>query len=215
MAEKIFSVTGDQYRVIDRKMTEIKRQLNQKEGSPLDPTEVSDLLQRIIEPNFMSISDLKIWKTINIGTGLKTSEQFCAIANVGGKITDYAKDIMAKPDFISSISSIPVELDLCVMTTEEIIGKAGTLKEIYAGIKKLGGELVPAEVGPQLRLQYFEQPKGEWLLIAMESIKDSVGDPGVFRVRCGDDLWLDTDCDGPGSVWGSGCRWVFSRPRCK
>lgn len=160
---------------------------------------------------------LKIWKTIKIGMGFKTADEFYqAITKVGGKISNYAKDIMGKSDFVSSISSVSTELDLCVMTTKEIIGKAGTLKEIYAGIKKLGGELVPAEVGPQLRLQYLDQPKGEWLLIAMQPIKDSDGGLGVFDVkRDGDGSWLYTYCDCPGFVWGSDCRWVFLLPRRK
>jgi hypothetical protein len=42
-------VTGDQYREIDRRMSEIKRQLNQPGGSPLDPDVVARRLQLIIE----------------------------------------------------------------------------------------------------------------------------------------------------------------------
>jgi hypothetical protein len=42
-------VTGDQYRTIDRRMREIKRQLDQDGGSPLDPEWVAVELQRIIE----------------------------------------------------------------------------------------------------------------------------------------------------------------------
>jgi hypothetical protein len=42
-------VTGDQYREVDRRMSEIKRQLNQHGGSPLDPDVVARRLQLIIE----------------------------------------------------------------------------------------------------------------------------------------------------------------------
>jgi hypothetical protein len=42
-------VTGDQYREVDRRMNEIKRQLNQPGGSPLDPDLVARRLQLIIE----------------------------------------------------------------------------------------------------------------------------------------------------------------------
>lgn len=45
----LYVVTGDQYRVIDRRMREIKRQLDQDGGSPLDPEWVASELQRIIE----------------------------------------------------------------------------------------------------------------------------------------------------------------------
>jgi hypothetical protein len=42
-------VSGDQYREVDRRMNEIKRQLNQPGGSPLDPDVVARRLQLIIE----------------------------------------------------------------------------------------------------------------------------------------------------------------------
>jgi hypothetical protein len=42
-------VSGDQYREVDRRMNEIKRQLNQPGGSPLDPDVVARKLQLIIE----------------------------------------------------------------------------------------------------------------------------------------------------------------------
>ena len=44
-----YIVTGDQYRTIDRRMREIKRQLDQDGGSPLDPEWVAGELQRIVE----------------------------------------------------------------------------------------------------------------------------------------------------------------------
>src|ERR1700730_16860141 len=42
-------VSGDQYREVDRTMSEIKRQLNQPGGSPLDPDVVARRLQLIID----------------------------------------------------------------------------------------------------------------------------------------------------------------------
>src|SRR4029077_18678487 len=42
-------VTGDQYREVDRRMSEIKRQLSQPGGSPLDPDIVARRLQLIVE----------------------------------------------------------------------------------------------------------------------------------------------------------------------
>jgi hypothetical protein len=42
-------VSGDQYREVDRRMSEIKRQLNQPGGSPLDPDVVARRLQLIID----------------------------------------------------------------------------------------------------------------------------------------------------------------------
>ena len=49
MATQLHVVTGDQYRTIDRRMREIKRQLDQDGGSPLDPDAVAKDLQAIVE----------------------------------------------------------------------------------------------------------------------------------------------------------------------
>lgn len=51
------AVTSDQYRDIDRRMTEIKRQLNQRVGSPLDPDKVLEALQAIIDvPKWVDVT---------------------------------------------------------------------------------------------------------------------------------------------------------------
>src|SRR3989338_6750876 len=49
MATQLHVVTGDQYRTIDRRMREIKRQLDQEGGSPIDPEGVARALQLILE----------------------------------------------------------------------------------------------------------------------------------------------------------------------
>jgi hypothetical protein len=45
-----------------------------------------------------------------------------------------------------------------------------SLHDIYARAVALGFELCPAEVGPTLRLNYLDQPLGEFLRIAMQSV---------------------------------------------
>ena len=102
---------------------------------------------------------------------------------------------------------------MVVVSVAELGFKDGATREqIYARAKELGLDLCPAEVGPQLRLQYKDQPNGEWLVIAMEPITGSVGNLNLFRVRRDDsDLWLDGDYDYPDYVWDAGDRFVFSR----
>ena len=72
----------------------------------------------------------------------------------------------------------------------------------------------PAEVGLQLRLQYPNQPKGEWIMVAMDAVSDSLGALCVFRVEHdSDDRWLATYDGRPGFVWYPGSRWVFVRSK--
>lgn len=159
---------------------------------------------------------LHIWKTIKLGTGLKTADDFRkSLKDGGNRIGDWANDLLGKPEFTNSVSKEEVEVDLVILTTAQLTGKnSGTTAEVFAGAERLGLKKCPAEVGPQLRLQYKDQPLNEWLLIGMELLRLSDGHLRVFGVaHGGDGLWLDSDYDYPGYVWGAGARWVFVRPR--
>jgi len=60
-----------------------------------------------------------------------------------------------------------------------------SLADIYARARQLGFGLAAAEVAPQLRLQYFNQPMGEFLIIGMEPIKTWKGEPVILTVANG------------------------------
>jgi hypothetical protein len=76
----------------------------------------------------------------------------------------------------------------------------------------MGLGLCPAEVGPQWRLQYADQPMGEWILVGMEPISDSDGYLKVFDVaRLEDGRWLYGNDGRPGGVWYGDNRWAFRR----
>ena len=67
--------------------------------------------------------------------------------------------------------------------------------------------VVPAEVGPQLRLAYSDQSMGEWMVMATEPIRGPDGDLCVFRVaRSGDARWLGTSYGDPGFEWSPAYR---------
>ena len=164
---------------------------------------------RAIEHSF------SIWKTIKIGTGLKTANDFRkALKQNGCRINDWGNTILSKPAFMASDTE--TEVDLVNVSVAELGFKEGTtLRDINKKALELGLELCPNEVGPQLRLQYRDQPLGEWLRIAMEPISDSDGDLNIFSVEhvvAG--LWLYGDRGDPGHFWLGSYRFVFLRP-CK
>ncbi len=158
--------------------------------------------------------EFDIWKTIKLGTGPKTADDFRKVLKDNGfKISGWASDILGKHDF--TVAPEETELDLVKVTVDELGFKKGARRnQIYERAKELGLELCPPEVGPQLRLQYQDQPNGEWVLVAMESIIASDGIPRVFRVE-GDDseLWLISYWSNPDNFWDAGHQWVFCRPR--
>lgn len=152
------------------------------------------------------------WKIIKLGTGIKDATGFCtAIGDAKMRIGDWANDILGKPAF--KVSDTEQDVDLVVVTPKELgFNGNATYKDICAKANELGLDLCPNEVGPQLRLQYTDQPKDEWLLIAMEAIAGSDGYLVVFLVGHGDGgLWLDADGGDPGGVWSAGYRFVFVR----
>ncbi len=155
-----------------------------------------------------------IWKTIKLGTGLKTADDFRkALKRSGCKIGGWGNDILGKPTFTAS--DIEMEVDLVNVSVAELGFKEGaTRKDIYNKAKKLGLELCLNEVGPQLCLQYKDQPSGEWIRIAMEPISDSDGDLSIFRVEHDDrGLWLRGLYGFPDRFWLGYDRFVFVRPR--
>lgn len=154
----------------------------------------------------------KTWKTIKLGTGLQTADDFYKeIKKVRVKIGDWANDILGKPIF--TVAACEVEVELVVASVAELGFKSGaTRKDIYVRAQELGLDLCPPEVGPQLRLQYMDQPGGEWLVIAMEPVTDSDGDLHLFCVAYDAGVrWLHAFDGDPGRFWHGYYRFVFLR----
>lgn len=155
------------------------------------------------------VKDFPIWKTINLGTGLVSADDFrTALGKAGCKIGDWGNDILGQPAF--QVSPEPKTANLVKVSGRELgFDRDATTQEIWDRALELELELCPNEVGPQLRLQYLDQLMGEWLRVAMKPI-DSDGNLYVFNVgRGGDGLWLDGTYGNPVSVWDPVDRWVF------
>ena len=174
--------------------------------------DLCDLLQKFIDQRNPSQDIWQTWKTIKLGTGLKSADNFrVTIKQVGMRISGWANDILGKSAF--ETSPCEGEIELVVASVAELGFKDGaTLKNIYLRAKELGLDICPPEVGPQLRLQYTDQPNGEWLVIAMEPITDSDGYLSLFIVAHDDDeRWLGASHGNPGRFWLGSYRFVFLR----
>lgn len=156
---------------------------------------------------------LGVWKTIKLGTGFKAAYDFrTTIVEKGMKVSDLAGDILSRPAFRAAGEGM--EVDLIKVTVAELGLECVRGKQIYARARELGLDLCPAEVGPQLRLQYKDQPDGECLVVGMEPILGSVAALSVFSVgRHGSELRLHVHCGSPDTPWNSLTQWVFVRPR--
>lgn len=174
-------------------------------------SEVRNLFDRLAteQGQKLAIAERPVWRTINLGTHASSAELRQALTDGDYRVSNWADDILGK----TPIAPEPLTLDLVLVTVSDLGFPEGAKRsDIYEKALTLGLHLCPAEVGPQLRLQYPDQPMDEWMVIAMEPIVVSDGDPGVFRVaRDSDGRWLYSNVGDPGRVWGSDRRWVFCR----
>lgn len=125
-----------------------------------------------------------VWRRITTGTFANSFALLSALDAAGCVIGNSAEEILARPAFTVGTSKTTVEL--FAVSAAELGFQAATvpLGDIYARARQLGFGLAAAEVAPQLRLQYFDQPMGE-LLIAMEPIKTWSGEPFILVLANG------------------------------
>jgi hypothetical protein len=195
--------------VVGQNMPEISGDVMQ--GWIENPRALQNALRTALCPPETTASprEFKTWKTVKIGTHKNVEELSKSLTGSGFRIGDWAADILKK----TTLAPAETEIELVLVTVADLgFTKATRRDAIYDRAKELGLDLVPAEVGPQLRLQYTDQPMDEWMVMAMEPIAYSDGNLSVFRVgRYEDGPWLLTGCGHPGSTWSPDCRWVFAR----
>jgi len=107
------------------------------------------------------------WRTTTLGSHKGVDSYRDALDAAKMKIGDAADEILGRPAFHYMREKTEVELTL-VSVAELGVETESPLSEVYQRATQLGLALCPPEVGPQLRLDYRDQPVGESLLIAME-----------------------------------------------
>ena len=159
----------------------------------------------------VNLREFKTWKTIKLGAYKSVEDLSKAHTDGGFQIGDYAAQISKKV----TIAETEIEIELVIVSVAELgFYKATRRDAIYDRAKELGLDIVPAEAGLQLRLQYPNQPSGEWLCVAMEPIAGSGGSLRVFSVgHSAGCRWLRTGYGDHGHLWRPGNRWVFARPK--
>lgn len=92
-----------------------------------------------------------------------------------------------------------------------------TTEKLFTKAEQLGLELCPAEIGPQYRLQYENQPTQEWVYIGMKPIDVSIGGPGLFLLKntSVDGSTLDLAMAGSSITWNLDREFAFRIPSSK
>jgi len=198
------------YEELDGQVKEIKRQFRRGQ---LTNDEVQDLIEHrnpflLKAEAAVPARAWKTWKTIKLGTDLKTADDFRqAIERSGYNIGYWANEMLDKLAFEAVIKE--TELELIKVSLKELgFPQGATLSKIYQRAQELGLELCPAKVGPQLRLQYQFQPNEDWLIIAMEPIAVLDGSLHVFDMG---DEWLRANYGDSERFWLGHHQWLFAR----
>ena len=125
-----------------------------------------------------------VWRTITVGTFANSFALLNALDAAGCGIGGLAEEILARPAF--NVGTKKTSVELFAVSAAELGFQPDAVRQadVYARAQQLGFGLAAAEVGPQLRLQYFDQPMGEFL-IAMEPIKTWKGQPVILAVANG------------------------------
>ncbi len=160
-----------------------------------------------------SVADIPIWRTIKIGTSVNKYDLLRRLDAADCSVGTSAEALFLQRGF--TVSSESTNLDLAVVYPAQLGLRTdtATLAEIYARALDVGLALPGPEVGPQLRLQYFDQPIGEFLNIAMAPITPAgeqydifvVGNGGAGLFLIGESVRTDTEFD-------RSSRFVFVRP---
>ena len=159
------------------------------------------------------VADLKAWKTVTLGTRRGVDGYRDALERAGIKIGDSADEILGRPTFPYSTTRTEIELVVLSVAQLGVEAEAEPLAGVYQRARRIGLELCPAEVGPQLRLDYRDQPLGDALNIAMEPVARWSRQPTILAlVNFGTGLALIGSDGRPDFMMPRYLRFVFTLP---
>ena len=177
-----------------------------------DPKALITRLELALCPSPRLSDEFEIWKTIN-ATPINCINE--VLIQKGYQIDEYTKEIL---NSILPKSSLPeILLDLVVVSASQLgitsCDVGIKILDLYKRASEFGLELCPFYVGPELRLQYPDQPIEEKLMIGMDYIHHN-GSSCLFAVENsnGDKVFTSyKDIEG----CDENIHWVFVLPRIK
>jgi hypothetical protein len=153
-------------------------------------------------------------ETITLGEFANSFALRNALDSADCGIGDLAEEILARAAF--TLASTKTDVDLVVVSAAGLgLGaESVSIRDIYSRAEQFGLGLAPAEVGPALRLHYFDQPIGEFLHVGMKPITTWTGEPGIFVVANGGArLILIGQNGGADTQMPASSAFLFVRPR--
>ena len=97
------------------------------------------------------------WRTITVGACKGVDAHRKALALAGIKLGDSADEILGRPAFPYALTTTDLQLAVLSAADLGLNSESPSLADVYNLARHVGLELCPAEVGPQLRLEYRDQ----------------------------------------------------------
>jgi hypothetical protein len=162
--------------------------------------------------NLNKPAHFQMWRKITLGTYKGVDGYRRELDSAGIKVGDAADEILGRPAF--SYGAMKTDVELVLVSAADLgVETESSLAGVYKRARQVGLELCPAEVGPQLRLDYRNQPLGEALEIAMEPVATYSGDPTILTlVNWGTGLALISRDGRSDSMVSPTSRFVFALP---
>jgi len=155
-------VTNDVLAAYDREELELRQRL--MDGT-LEPRKVFSGLKKLIKT--CSWPKFSTWRTIRHHEQRNAENYRDGIKQAGCCFTVWASDMLDQ----FKATTIDDEVDLGCASVEQLgLKTISSLKTIRERIVELDYSLCLPEDGPVLREQYLDQPPGESVLLAMESV---------------------------------------------
>ena len=181
-----------------------------------DPTTLSENLRNALSPF------RKVFKTIKIGTGLRSISDFTKALEGKGYRAHFLGEKLRDAGFEKSFVDSEREIDVVIIhaielaTEEELCGKEIDREEFYRRAKEKGLELLTLEEALQLRLQSSHgEFKGD-VMLATEMVYENGGSDTLLclskpsEVSQGGVYHTNGRCT---SACSSHSHWAFKKPR--
>lgn len=156
------------------------------------------------------------WKMVSVGPdhAIREAEIVEILETKGVYVSGLARDLLKQVDFrLANLANASIGIVLVSVKELHFYEPASTI-EIYQRAFDLGLIEIPASAVPRLRLDYLDQPKGEWIVVGMRPIVDSVRScPSTFHI--GYNMSGKTLAAGsarPTDVWPLDQSWIFQIP---
>jgi hypothetical protein len=176
-----------------------------------------EILNKTVKNVYSSALDIPTWKTIKIGTYKSIEDLGNALRNDGFRFGINGFSHISEMLETMSLSPVEKEIELINISGAELGLSVWeyqyTRHKIYDRAVQIGPGHPPSEVGPQLRLQYKDQPLGEKLHIGMHPIYIRSAGSLLFNLghNTDGDLWFTGSLCFERDVWDRHARWVFIR----